>query len=118
MQEKLSLYAEDSNNLTKIVDDIQTCKPTARFSTSLFKELLIKTWSVHANQCVKNASINTSTAKNLLQIAEQFKIHDQDVEQNLLTRLSNIKMLVRLQHNQPIENNVTSIPGGTIAFRW
>ena len=110
LQEKFSLGIQEPADLSEAIEAIENCKPSTPFSDSLFKELLIKVWSNHADQCVKSASLNSAAANNLINLAGHFDLHGSDEGKDLLNRLANIETLERLQLNKPIQTNVVSIP--------
>ena len=56
--------------------------------------------------------LNLAAVKNLLLIADGFDFNNQDVDDNLLVRLSNAEHLDRLQNNQPIDKSFDDIPEG------
>ena len=96
--------------MSTISEALQNCKPSPQFSASLFKELVIKTWSIQAEKCANRSSINTKAAKSLIKVAEQFDLQVGADEKDLVNRLTNLETLECLQLNKLIEPNVENIP--------
>ncbi len=105
MHDKFSDCLELENSAPDSAVDIQSCKPTDRFSPSHFKELVVIAWQKQAELVVKQRAVNIPGAKVLLHLAEELGIANKDVEDNVLVRLSNLENLDRLQNNQTLENN-------------
>ncbi len=108
MHEIFSEHIESAENLSAIVVDIHSCKPTDRFSQSHFKELVVKAWQKQAELVVKNPSLNLVVTNALLSIADELDITNQDVDDYLLIRLSNIEHLHLIQNKQIVEKCFTS----------
>lgn len=110
LEDKFSDCMVSADTSSDVVTSIQSCKPSAQFSETHFRELVSKAWLKQAKPIVKSASLNLAAAKVLLLIADGFDFNNQDVDDYLLVRLSNIEYLDRLQKNQPIDKSFNDIP--------
>ena len=110
LQDNLSPSVLQSGNNSKVVEAIQSCKPTSAFSAAQFKKLFVQEWSKQANQCVKKSNLQIEVAKNLLRLAEEYSLSDEDLEPFLLMRLENVPHLDGLQKNKTIEKKFKAIP--------
>ncbi len=84
---------------------IQSCKSSADFSEVHFKELVFKAWLKQAKLVIKDSSLNVNATNHLLRIADAFNFSNEDIDDNLLVRLSNVEYLDRIQNNQSIEKD-------------
>ena len=112
LEDKFSDCMVSPDASSDAVANIQSCKPSAQFSESQFKELVSKAWLKQAEPIVKSSSLNLAAANVLLLIADGFDFNNQDVDDYLLVRLSNAKHLDRLQNNQSIDKCFEDIPEG------
>lgn len=110
LEDKLSSSLLESSNYSKIIEEVQACKPATSFSSDLFDKLFIKAWSTQANQCVKSSALQVERASNLIQLANEHAINEEALEPYLLTRLKNIQYLDSLQRTNTIEKHFESIP--------
>lgn len=94
------------------VDTIRACKPSKKFSKSQFKKLVIKAWEKQAELVFKDSLANLAATKHLLQIADEFGINNEDVEDYLLVRLSNAEYFDRIRNNQPVNKQFEHVPEG------
>lgn len=112
LEDKFSDCIASADTSSNAVANIQSCKPSTRFSETHFKELVSKAWLKQAESIVKSSSLNLAAANVLLQIADGIDFNNQDVDDYLLVRLSNAEYLDRLQNNQPIDKSFDDIPDG------
>jgi len=103
---------DSAEDLSDPADTIRSCKPSKQFSESQFKELVIKAWKKQAEHVVKDALADLAAAKILLHIADGFDINNEDVEDYLLARLSNVKYFDRIRNNQPVDKHFERVPEG------
>lgn len=90
---------------------IESCKTSAHFSETQFKKLVFKAWLEQAELVIKDSALNSNATKNLLRIADAFNFSNEDVDDYLIVRLSNIEHLERIENNQTIEKDFGYIDG-------
>ena len=112
LQESVSACLEVGNLNSELISNIQSCKPRENFSEIQFKELVVEAWQKQAKQIVKDPTLDVVSAKVLVNIASEFEIGNDDVEDYLLVRLSNIEHLDHFQRNQAIEEISVEVPSG------
>ncbi len=103
LENKFSDCIASADSSSDVVVTIQSCNPSKQFSVTLFKVLVSKAWFKQAELVIKDSSLNLAATKVLLRIADGFGINNQDIDDYLLVRLSNVEQLQRLQNNQPID---------------
>lgn len=106
LREKIPEYISSNETSADIVESLNACKSSEKFSTSHFKELFVKTWQEQAELTVKNSSPHLSAANKLVQLADGFDVNDNDVDGYLYTRLFNVEHLDRLQNKKPLNVNL------------
>jgi len=112
LHESISACLEVGDTNSELISNIQSCKPREKFSASQFKELVIEAWQKQAKQIVKKPTLDVASAKVLVNIANEFEIGNENVEDYLLVRLSNIEHLDHFQRNQTIEERFVEVPSG------
>ncbi len=112
LEDQISECIASGNSSSDIVVTMQSCNPSKQFSESLFKVLVLKAWLKQAELIIKDSSLNLAGTKILLRIADGFGINNQDVDDYLLVRLSNVEHFERLQNNQPIGKDFGDAPEG------
>jgi hypothetical protein len=111
LRKKLADYITAEAFSINLIETLNACKPSEKFSKLHFKELFIKTWREEAKLTTKDSSPNLLTAKKLVHLAEAFDVSDEDVGEYLLTRLSCVEHLDRLKTNKPLESKF-DVPAG------
>lgn len=112
LHDKFSTCLESDAVVSDLLESIQSCKPNEQFLLSQFKELLVHQWQKQAKLVVKKSTLDVASAKILTSIADRFEIKNEDVDEFLLVRLSNIEHLDRLQKKQIIEKTFDHLPEG------
>lgn len=112
LREKLAVIVNSAEISPQAIEALYACKSSNQFSNSHFKELFIKYWQEHAALIVKESSLNLVASKNLLHIADEFKLTDKDVDDFLYTRLSNFEHLDRIYQEKTIKEYIGHTPEG------
>jgi hypothetical protein len=94
-----------------IIDTLNACASSAKFSKLHFKELFVKVWQEQAKLTIKDSSPHLLTAKKLVHLADGFDVNDDDVDEYLYTRLYNVQYLELLQNKESL-NVSLDVPEG------
>lgn len=113
LQQELSKAMQSALSAGELAESISACKPATTFSSSLFKNLLKRSWQDQAKLVIKSKLLDANHAKYLLTITSALEIESKNVESNLFQRLANIEHLVNLQQKQPI-SKIFTVPNEEI----
>jgi hypothetical protein len=108
VREKLTKFIASDSKISD--EDILSCRPSPRFSEHHFKKICVQAWQDEAKRVASNTSLDISSAKNLLKIAEALKITGKDTEPYLFSRLTHVEYLAALQNNQPVKMKIEKVP--------
>ncbi len=110
-QECLVLKIADSikSSLTtdKIVEALESCKPSTAFSPSVFNSMLRKAWHKQAKATLRESLPSSADAKAMLVLAQNLDIQEIDIEEFLLLKLENLEHLELLNQGLPLKKEFT-----------
>jgi len=110
LEDKFTSPLLESDAYSDLIEEVKACKPATPFSSDLFTKLLVKAWSTQAKQCVKSSNFQVERANNLILLAKEFEITDENLEPYLFTRLKNIPYLDTLQKTNTVDKQFKNIP--------
>ena len=99
---KISESIQASFAKDKLIEMLESCKPSMSFSPSIFNSMVRKAWQKQAKTVIRQSPLNSGNAKAMLALASSLDIQPVDIEEHLILKLENLEYLEKLSLGLPL----------------